>query len=577
MIRVFISSTLKDLGPEREAVRDAIHGLDLQFGDMNFFGTRSEDPTTVSLLELDECDVYVGLFAQRYGTLDPATGLSITEMEYGHATGRRLPDGRPMPIFIYLRDLAHPMPHTEEYIDFDPEKHARLLCLRKELGERHCPGQFTSVDDLKAKVTTALSLHLQEETRRELDRANRKLAEVRGKAEEGRVAVGLLLRLLARSQLEDGLQAGQVPRLGTAQAEQIRVLEQAVAASLPDSKATDAERAGALVLHGNAAYGERRHVEAIEAYQQAIAVQPDLAWAHSNLGAVLAEVKRYVEAEAAYREALELDPGYAAAYYNLGLLLAEQKRAVEAEVAYRKALELDPGLAMTYGNLGWLHYVQGDSARCVEVTRQGLAIDPTQAWMQFNLALALLASGRLEEARGQYEKGIGVSTELTHFDEAIQDLIDLCAQKPDLPRAHEVLERVQAVREEWLRRHGEAAQGLEHLTQPVLEELPADHRTTQGKERLMDVWPSLISHLEPTKSIHPRKSALHYPAVATEPFTRLNPPTRDAGNDATSPQCLPTAGEVVSLVRVQLGRSLPRPSPGPTNRREGIYRCFQQH
>ena len=93
----------------------------------------------------------------------------------------------------------------------------------------------------------------------------------------------------------------------------------------------------------------------------------------------------------------------------------------------------------------------------------------------------------------------------------------------------------------------------------------------------MDVWPSLISHLEPTKSIHPSKSALHHPAVATEPFTRLNPPTRDAGNDATSPQCLPTAGEVVSLVRVQLGRSLPRPSPGPTNRRDGIYRCFQQH
>jgi hypothetical protein len=93
----------------------------------------------------------------------------------------------------------------------------------------------------------------------------------------------------------------------------------------------------------------------------------------------------------------------------------------------------------------------------------------------------------------------------------------------------------------------------------------------------MDVWSSLISHCEPTKSIQPRKSALHHPAVATEPFTRLNPPTRDAGNDATSPQCLPTAGEVVSLVRVQLGRSLPRPSPGLPNRHDGIYRCFQQH
>jgi tetratricopeptide (TPR) repeat protein len=419
------------------------------------------------------------------------------------------------------------MPHTEEYIDFDPEKRARLLCLRRELGERHCPGQFTSVDDLKAKVTTALSLHLLEATRRELDRANRKLARVRGKAEEGRVAVGLLQRLLARSRLEDGLQAGQVPRLGTAQAEQIRVLEQAVAASLPDSKATDVERAGALVLRGNAAYGERRHEEAIEAYQQAIALQPDLAWAHSNLGAVLAEVKRYVEAEVAYRKALELDPGNATAHSNLGLLLAEQKRAAEAEAAYRKALELEPGLAMAhnnlgsllagqkraaeaeaayrkaleldppyatalnnlgnllreqkrtaeaeaayrnaleldpgyaaaYGNLGWLFYVQGDYARCLELTQQGLAIDPTRAWMQFNLALALLCSRRLEEARAGFEKGIGVSTELAHFDAAVQDLLDLCAQKPDLPGVQEMLERVQMARDEFVRRHGKAAQG----------------------------------------------------------------------------------------------------------------------
>jgi hypothetical protein len=93
----------------------------------------------------------------------------------------------------------------------------------------------------------------------------------------------------------------------------------------------------------------------------------------------------------------------------------------------------------------------------------------------------------------------------------------------------------------------------------------------------MDVWPSLVSHFEPTKSIQPRKSALHYPAVATESLTRLNPSTCDTRDDAASSQCLPTAREVVSLVCVQLVWPLPRPSPGPTNRRDGIYRCFQQH
>ncbi len=93
----------------------------------------------------------------------------------------------------------------------------------------------------------------------------------------------------------------------------------------------------------------------------------------------------------------------------------------------------------------------------------------------------------------------------------------------------------------------------------------------------MDIWPSLISNLEPTEPIEPRESALHHPAVATEALTRLDPPTCDARDDAASPQRLSTAREIISLIRVQFVWPLPRASPRPPNRRDGIYCCLQQH
>ena len=75
------------------------------------------------------------------------------------------------------------------------------------------------------------------------------------------------------------------------------------------------------IAHNNlgAAYGELgRHQEAIEAFRQAIKINPYYAKAHNNLGAAYGRLGRYQEAIEAFRQAIKINPDYAEAHLFLG-------------------------------------------------------------------------------------------------------------------------------------------------------------------------------------------------------------------------------------------------------------------
>ena len=83
--------------------------------------------------------------------------------------------------------------------------------------------------------------------------------------------------------------------------------------------------------------------EAQEAYERAIALDPNHADAHVNLGRLLHEQKAPAAAEKHYRAALNADPEHDTAAFNLGVALEDLGRMREATEAYELALALDPG------------------------------------------------------------------------------------------------------------------------------------------------------------------------------------------------------------------------------------------
>jgi len=87
-----------------------------------------------------------------------------------------------------------------------------------------------------------------------------------------------------------------------------------------------------------------KHAEAIEAYDEAIRMDPEFAQAWSDKGNALDELNRSDEAIEAYNKALEIDPQDAMTWYHKGLALASQGEYDESIKAFDKALEIDPQL-----------------------------------------------------------------------------------------------------------------------------------------------------------------------------------------------------------------------------------------
>ena len=85
-----------------------------------------------------------------------------------------------------------------------------------------------------------------------------------------------------------------------------------------------------------------RNADALVPMQKTVALLPNDAEAHNNLGITLQGLGRQDEAEASYRRAIKINPQYAQAHSNLGSVLQQRGQLDAAEICYRRALQINP-------------------------------------------------------------------------------------------------------------------------------------------------------------------------------------------------------------------------------------------
>ena len=95
-------------------------------------------------------------------------------------------------------------------------------------------------------------------------------------------------------------------------------------------------------------YLEKRCIEVLATYDQAIDIDPQNALAYSNKGDALYALRRYEEASRAYEEAVHLDAENTMAYNGKGKTLYKLHYYEEALFAHNEAIRLDPYLAEAY-------------------------------------------------------------------------------------------------------------------------------------------------------------------------------------------------------------------------------------
>ncbi|MBD2757179.1 DUF4062 domain-containing protein [Spirosoma validum] len=150
--RVFLSSTFKDLADHRTTVQAAIRQLGITDVSMENFGARNEYPAQECIdIIKNKSEIFVGIYAFRYGFCPDGSAKSILEMEYEAASEANLPR------FIYIIDDNQPWPplHTDQ-----GENAQKLRAFKDILLKRHICAWFTNQDQLATKVVADLGRYI---------------------------------------------------------------------------------------------------------------------------------------------------------------------------------------------------------------------------------------------------------------------------------------------------------------------------------------------------------------------------------------------------------------------------------
>jgi predicted O-linked N-acetylglucosamine transferase (SPINDLY family) len=143
--------------------------------------------------------------------------------------------------------------------------------------------------------------------------------------------------------------------------------------------------------------------EAIECFQRAIQLQPRSAALRHRFAILLGNAERWDAAREMFMRALELAPTDAALRNDMGELLWRRQHRPEAIECFERAVQLDGGLAVAHYNLGNARREHGRLDEAEACYRRALAADPDLAAAMSNLAITLADQGRSDEATSWYQ------------------------------------------------------------------------------------------------------------------------------------------------------------------------------
>ena len=152
----------------------------------------------------------------------------------------------------------------------------------------------------------------------------------------------------------------------------------------------------ALIQRGLEEMSASRFDEAVKRFDEAIALQPELAVGHANRGAAQARADRPEEALASYERATQLDPTFADALRNQGLILCQLRRYDEGVRLLDRAISVKPrDFDALFGRSGALLQLKRVREALADIDR-AIEIDPDHWSARFLKGLWSMMVGDFE-------------------------------------------------------------------------------------------------------------------------------------------------------------------------------------
>jgi len=189
--------------------------------------------------------------------------------------------------------------------------------------------------------------------------------------------------------------------------------------------------------------------QAIEAYQQAVAVDPDNAAVYVALAQVQIFAGDYTGAQASAEKALLLSPNNSMAHAARAWVLDFQGTPLEAEASIKRALELDPNNAVAHAFYAEILIDQGpnNALRAAEESKVAQALAPNTLITHRARGYVLEATANYEEAVREYQAAIAINDNIPDlhlqlginysalgiYDQAVQEFSNANALNPTDP------------------------------------------------------------------------------------------------------------------------------------------------
>jgi hypothetical protein len=146
-MKIFVSSTYRDLVNHRAAVNEILLRMKAQLSAMEYFGSHGDTPSAICYDEISECDILIGIYAWRYGWRPKPYESSITEQEFDYARSK----GKTCLCYV----IDDNFPWLPTLID-DGEAASSLANFKNKVGNLVC-SRFTTPDDLAKQVAADLA------------------------------------------------------------------------------------------------------------------------------------------------------------------------------------------------------------------------------------------------------------------------------------------------------------------------------------------------------------------------------------------------------------------------------------
>ncbi|HTR39648.1 MAG TPA: tetratricopeptide repeat protein [Bryobacteraceae bacterium] len=155
--------------------------------------------------------------------------------------------------------------------------------------------------------------------------------------------------------------------------------------------------------------------KALNAAQQARALNDNLPEVHFNLGSLYTDTGRTAEAIAELQRALQLAPNSDEVLRRLGTAYLKASQQKEAIAAYTKATELNPYLWTNYNSLGNAYFLLGENDHSLAAYKHITELEPSRAEGWEGVGAVYFRMGRWSECISSFQKAIDLQPTATFY------------------------------------------------------------------------------------------------------------------------------------------------------------------